>query len=97
MFDHLKTPEDIDAFLAQQRVTLSEPEWRRMVGELAEEMARRGVTPIEQILQKIRVYKRATDQLELPAEFDPIGLVDDPKAQARGWQVLKGGREEGEH
>ncbi|MNY49717.1 hypothetical protein D3C86_1851670 [compost metagenome] len=67
-----------------------------MVGELAEEMARRGDSPIDQIMQKIRVYKRATDQLELPAEFDPIGHVEDGKAQARGWQVLKGGREEGD-
>lgn len=90
MFDHLQTPEQIEAFLAEQRARLSEAEWRQLVHQLAEEMGARGENSASELLQKIKVYKRATDQLALPPE--PEQKVASPKAQARGWKLLQGGR-----
>jgi|GEM_PF-2676570 hypothetical protein len=89
MFEDLKTPEQIEAFLAEQRRVLSEAEWRDLVHRLADEMAKRGDTPAGELLQRIGVYKRATDQLRLPSETDSSPTA---RAQARGWQVLPGGR-----
>jgi len=90
MFDHLQTPEQIEAFLAEARTRMSDPEWRQLVHQLADEMAKRADSPGAELLQRIRVYKRATDQLELPPELEPV--ADSPKAKARGWKVLLGGR-----
>lgn len=90
MFDHLQTPEQIEAFLAEARTRLSDAEWRQLVHELADEMAKRADSPGAELLQRIRVYKRATDQLELPPELE--APAESPKAKARGWKVLLGGR-----
>lgn len=89
MFEHLESSEQIEAFLAEQRRVLTELEWRELVHQLAEEMGRRAVTPAAELLQKIRVYKRATDQLELPDALEPA------RAKERGWRVLRGGRDPG--
>lgn len=93
MFDHLQTPEQIEAFIAEQRRVLPDHEWRELVHRLADEMAKRGDTPAAELLQRIQVYKRATDQLQLPTELESI---ESPKAQARGWRVLPGGRSRNE-
>lgn len=90
MFDHLQTPEQIEAFLAEARTRMGDAEWRQLVHQLADEMAKRADSPAAELLQRIRVYKRATDQLELPPELEAV--ADSPKAKARGWKVLLGGR-----
>lgn len=90
MFDHLQTPEQIEAYLAEARTRLNDAEWRQLVHQLADEMAKRADSPGAELLQRIRVYKRATDQLELPPELEPPS--GSPKAKARGWKVLLGGR-----
>lgn len=90
MFDHLQTPEQIEAYLAEARTRLSENDWRQLVHQLADEMAKRADSPAAELLQRIRVYKRATDQLELPPELETS--EPSPKAKARGWKVLLGGR-----
>lgn len=90
MFDHLQTPEQIEAFLAEARTRLDDAAWRQLVHQLADEMAKRADSPGAELLQKIRVYKRATDQLELPPELETS--AESPKAKARGWKVLLGGR-----
>lgn len=86
MFEHLESSEQIEAFLAEQRRILTEREWQDLVHQLAEEMGKRADTPAAELMQKIRVYKRATDQLELPPALEP------PLARQRGWRVIRGGK-----
>lgn len=87
-FDELKTLEDVQRFLAERRQVIPHSEWTELVRALAEEMATRAELPTDQIMQKIGVFKRATDTLPpLPPKSQ--------KARETGWLVLDGGQTEG--
>lgn len=84
-FDDLKTLEDVQRFLAERRQVMPHSAWIELVREVADEMASRTQLPAEQIMQKIGVFKRATDTLPpLPPKSQ--------KARETGWLVLDGGQ-----
>jgi hypothetical protein len=84
-FDDLKTLEDVQRFLAERRQVMPHSAWTELVREVAEEMASRTQLPTDRIMQKIGVFKRATDTLPpLPPKSK--------KAVETGWLVLDGGQ-----
>lgn len=84
-FDDLKTLEDVQRYLAERRQVMPHSTWVELVREVAEEMATRVQLPTDQIMQRIGVFKRATDTLP-PAE------PRSQKARETGWLVLDGGQ-----
>ena len=87
-FDDLKTLEDVQRFLTERRLIMPHSAWTDLVREVAEEMASRAQLPSDQIMQKIGVFKRATDTLPpLPPKSQ--------KARETGWLVLDGGQADG--
>lgn len=82
-FDELKTLEDVQRYLAERRQVMPHSAWTELVREVADEMASRMQLPTDRIMQKIGVFKRATDTLPpLPPKSK--------KAVETGWLVLDG-------